>query len=182
MELTFEVHCPDSGVTTQTFKRDAGEMLRIGSFKAHILLTGSAVGRSHAIVECVDHDNITVIDLGQMAGTKINGASISKAKIKLGDVIQIAGCKLILKSTKVGDDERVYTAPELTAAEPDVESDGPKIRYVVIETESNETPFGLDSFKSKAKAVEWIQQKLKKVPKDLLCGAPSYWIREEYYL
>lgn len=107
MELTIELHLPGSSPTLLTFNR---EMIKVGSFKAHIELT-SDVARTHGLIECNNHDNILFVDMGCESGTKINGKKVNKSshsKLKLGDVIQIGDCKLVIHRTKIGDDERVF--------------------------------------------------------------------------
>lgn len=128
MELTIELHLPGSSATTLTLNR---EMIKVGSFKAHIELSAD-VARTHALIECRDHENIVFVDMGCGTGTKINGKQINKSsrfKLRLGDIIQIGDCKIIIQRTKVGDDERVHT-PKEESPESDSESDS----QIVIES------------------------------------------------
>lgn len=111
MELTFEIDIPGEERCVKSITRP---MIRVGidSVRCQIALPGE-VGRSHALIEGLNHDLVTLSDLGMFAGTKVNGKKIhnDKCNLKLGDVICIGHSKVTLIGTKVGEDARVYTAP-----------------------------------------------------------------------
>lgn len=126
MELTIELHLPGSNPTLLTLNR---EMIKIGSFKAHVELPPD-VARTHGLIECNNHDNILFVDMGCESGTKINGKKVNKSsrnKLKLGDVIQIGEYKLVIYRTKVGDDERVFVP------EPEPESSSDEVTVSSVE-------------------------------------------------
>jgi len=129
MELVFEVHLPGDEPTVHNFTRDVGALIKIGSFKTHIILTPD-VNRTHGLIEVNNHDNVVFIDLGFELGTIINGVRVGKGtrtKIKLGDVVQISDCKIVLVRTKIGDDERIYIPPTATLQNANVTTTGNKV-------------------------------------------------------
>jgi pSer/pThr/pTyr-binding forkhead associated (FHA) protein len=60
----------------------------------HLILNDLRVSRTHAQIRSVGDDYI-IFDIGSSGGTYINGERISQRKLKPGDVISLAGIKLI---------------------------------------------------------------------------------------
>ena len=60
----------------------------------HLMLNDLRVSRTHAQIRAVG-DEFIIFDIGSSGGTYINGERISQRKLKPGDVISLAGIKLI---------------------------------------------------------------------------------------
>jgi hypothetical protein len=60
----------------------------------HLIVNDLRVSRTHAQIRKVGEDYI-IFDIGSSGGTYINGERISQRKLKPGDVISLAGIKLI---------------------------------------------------------------------------------------
>lgn len=127
LELTLEVHLPGNKPEFITLKR---EMIKVGSFKAHVNLTPD-VARTHGLIECNGHDNIVFVDMGCQGGTVVNNKAVGKSsrtKLKLGDIIKIGDCAILVYRSKIGDDERVFTpASEPEASDETEGSDSPVV-------------------------------------------------------
>lgn len=107
VELTFKIDLPGEETVIKSFTR---EVLRIGNdFRSQLQFPEAA--RSHGVLECVDHDNLTLLDLGSAIGILVNGERITKTLVRLGDVLQVGKGKASLIKTKIGEDERVYVPP-----------------------------------------------------------------------
>lgn len=126
MELTFDILAPGAEIKTLTIKRD---QIRIGNdFKSQIQLTGD-VARMHAMIDGTNHDNITILDMGHVNGSKVNGVKVGKQIIKLGDVIQIGDCKVTLVKSKFNEDEKVYVAPPVRTVEEQMQVNIPAANF-----------------------------------------------------
>lgn len=121
MELTFDIDIPGQERCTKSIVRP---IIKIGhdTVRCQIAVTGQ-VGKSHALIEGLSHDVITLSDLGMFTGTKVNGQKIfnGKVNLKLGDVISVGDSKITLVRTKMNEDEKVYTPPAVTAKKNPVE-------------------------------------------------------------
>jgi hypothetical protein len=60
----------------------------------HLVINDLRVSRTHAQIRAVS-DGFIIFDIGSSGGTYINGERISQRKLKPGDVISLAGIKLI---------------------------------------------------------------------------------------
>jgi Zn-finger nucleic acid-binding protein len=74
-------------------------IIKIGRLASSgIQLDDESVSRMHAVVE-VEGADITVIDLGSAAGTRLNGLRVQKAVLKAGDVLRVGNVDVTLVAT-----------------------------------------------------------------------------------
>jgi pSer/pThr/pTyr-binding forkhead associated (FHA) protein len=72
-------------------------MIKIGRVaSATLRIDHPSVARMHAIIEAPSVDNVTIIDLGSMQGTKVNGQIVHKRRLQSGDVIQLGEIEMTL--------------------------------------------------------------------------------------
>src|SRR5262245_6244759 len=96
--LTFGVYQGGALSRRETITQD---IVKVGKDpKSHLRVDDELASRMHAVIEVVSPDDITLIDLGNEPGTKVNGANVNKCKIHVGDQIEIGGTKLILEAAQ----------------------------------------------------------------------------------
>ena len=96
VSLTFAIYQGDALVRRETISQD---IVKVGKDpKSHLRIDDELASRMHAVIEVVNPDDITLIDLGNEPGTRVNGANINKVKVKPGDQIEIGGTRVVLES------------------------------------------------------------------------------------
>ncbi|MCA9621784.1 MAG: FHA domain-containing protein, partial [Myxococcales bacterium] len=104
--LTFAFYEGDTLVRRETVAQD---IVKVGKDpKSHLRVDDEAASRMHAVIEV--QDDVTLIDLGNEAGTMVNGARVNKCKLNPGDQIQIGNTLIVL--------EKVEEAAAVAAAVP----------------------------------------------------------------
>lgn len=93
LALTFAFYQGDTLVRRETVSQD---IVKVGKDpKSHLRVDDDAASRMHAVIEV--QDDVTLIDLGNEAGTMVNGARVNKCKLNPGDQIQIGGTLIVLE-------------------------------------------------------------------------------------
>src|SRR5439155_17727707 len=77
---------------------------------AHLRLDDETVSRMHAIIE-ITGGEVSLIDLGSMRGTYVNGRKIHKARLQSGDVLLLGDTRVELAISEVTDVERASPTP-----------------------------------------------------------------------
>jgi hypothetical protein len=94
--ITFALYQGETLVRRDTI---AGDVLRVGKDpKSHLLLDDEVVSRMHGVIEIESVDDVTLIDFGNAPGTSVNGAPITKTKIRVGDEIVIGGNRIVIEA------------------------------------------------------------------------------------
>jgi hypothetical protein len=108
--LTFGIY---QGETLQRTERVTQDIIKVGKDpKSHLRIEDELASRMHAVIEVASPEDITLIDLGNEPGTKVNGANVNKTKILPGDVIEIGGTTIKLDSAEVAEElEEAAAAP-----------------------------------------------------------------------
>lgn len=98
VSLAFAIYQGDALVRKETITQD---IVKVGKdAKSHLRIDDDLASRMHAVIEVVNPEDITLIDLGNEPGTKVNGTNINKCKIKPGDQIEIGGTRVVLESAQ----------------------------------------------------------------------------------
>lgn len=93
--LTFAVYQNGTLVRRETVTE---EVIKVGSdVKAHLRITDARASRMHAIIEATALDRVTLIDLGNDSGTKVNNTPVTKCFISSGDQITIGETNIVLE-------------------------------------------------------------------------------------
>ena len=121
--LTFAIYAGDA---LQRREMVAQDIVKVGKDpKSHLRVDDELASRMHAVIEVASPDEITLIDLGNDPGTLVNGASVNKCKLHVGDQIQIGNTRIVLEAAEPATAEAqaspaamMPSAPSQAAANP----------------------------------------------------------------
>jgi hypothetical protein len=121
VSLSFAIYQGGALVRKESITQD---IVKVGKDpKSHLRIDDELASRMHAVIEVANPEDITLIDLGNEPGTKVNGSNINKCKIKVGDQIEIGGTTIVLEATQAGG--VAVVAPVAAAAAPAAPSANP---------------------------------------------------------
>ncbi|PTL82544.1 adventurous gliding motility protein GltG [Vitiosangium sp. GDMCC 1.1324] len=92
--LTLKVFKGDTLVTTKDFERDIIKIGRLAS--AHLCLDDEKVSRIHSVIEVAADGSLSIIDMGSVEGTYVNGKRVNKGQLSFGDEIKVGGTTIRL--------------------------------------------------------------------------------------
>ena len=99
ISLSFALYRDGQLLGRQTVAQD---IVKVGKDpRSHVLVNDDAASRMHAVIEVTGTDDITLIDLGNEPGTRVNGQRVNKCKLHAGDQIEIGATVLHLESAGV---------------------------------------------------------------------------------
>ena len=107
--LTLKVFKGESMVAAKDYDRDIIKIGRLAS--AHLCLDDDKVSRIHSVIEVAPDGKLSIIDMGSVEGTWVNGKRVNKGALSFGDEIRV-GNTLI----KVEDGATARAAAALAAA------------------------------------------------------------------
>src|SRR4051794_10822567 len=87
VQLTLEVYKNDAMVASRDFDRDIIKIGRLAS--AHLCLDDEKVSRIHSVIEVSTDGGMSIIDMGSVEGTYVNGKRVNKGVIAFGDEIKV---------------------------------------------------------------------------------------------
>ena len=94
--VTFRIAQPDGTQHDVTLAHTVIKVGRVAS--AHLRVENDPdVSRLHAVIE-VEHDKLTIIDLGSSSGTYVNEQKISRATASIGDVLRVGSTQIAIVS------------------------------------------------------------------------------------
>ena len=97
--LTMAIHRAGAPVRRETITQ---EIVKVGrDAKSHLRVDDELAARMHAVLEVAAADQITLIDLGNEAGTIVNGDRVNKCKLSAGDVIEIGATRIVLERAEL---------------------------------------------------------------------------------
>ena len=85
--LTLKVFKGDQLVTTKDYDRDIIKIGRLSS--AHLCLDDEKVSRIHSVIEVGPDGALSIIDMGSVEGTFVNGKRVNKGTLAFGDEIKV---------------------------------------------------------------------------------------------
>lgn len=85
--LTLRVFKGEALVTTRDYDRDIIKIGRLAS--AHLCLDDDKVSRIHSVIEVAPDGKLSIIDMGSVEGTFVNGKRVNKGAIAFGDEIRV---------------------------------------------------------------------------------------------
>jgi TonB family protein len=94
--LTLKVFKGESLVTSKDFERDIIKIGRLSS--AHLCLDDEKVSRIHSVIEVGADGSLSIIDMGSVEGTYVNGKRVNKGKVVFGDEIRVGGTTIRLEN------------------------------------------------------------------------------------
>ncbi|WP_309893303.1 adventurous gliding motility protein GltG [Archangium sp.] len=118
--LTLKVFKGDTLVTSKDFERDIIKIGRLAS--AHLCLEDDKVSRIHSVIEVSADGSLSIIDMGSVEGTYVNGKRVNKGQLSFGDEIKVGGTTLRLENpaavAAVNLTVAAHTAPAPAATTP----------------------------------------------------------------
>jgi TonB family protein len=118
--LTLKVFKGDELVATKQFDRDIIKIGRLSS--AHLSIEDEKVSRIHAVIDSTD-GSLSIIDMGSVEGTYVNGKRVNKGALAIGDEIKLGNTVLKLEAgaqaaatAPVADDASEPTRTDVVAA------------------------------------------------------------------
>lgn len=94
--LTFAFYQGEQLVRRETVAQD---IVKVGKDpKSHLRVDDEQASRMHAVIEVASDSDVTLIDLGNEAGTMVNGARVNKCKLNANDQIQIGETLIVLEA------------------------------------------------------------------------------------
>ena len=116
--LTLKVFKGDALVATKDYERDIIKIGRLSS--AHLCLDDEKVSRIHSVIEVGGDGSLSIIDMGSVEGTYVNGKRVNKGQLAFGDEIRLGATTIVV------EDPAAFAAKNLSvAAESNAEvSDG----------------------------------------------------------
>jgi pSer/pThr/pTyr-binding forkhead associated (FHA) protein len=93
--VTLKIYKGSTLLGTKEFQRDIIKIGRLSS--AHLSLEDEKISRIHAVIEVSADGNLSVIDMGSVEGTFVNGKRVNKGAVVSGDEITLGGTKLVVE-------------------------------------------------------------------------------------
>lgn len=94
--LTLKVFKGDSLVASKDYERDIIKIGRLSS--AHLCLEDEKVSRIHSVIEVAGDGAMSIIDMGSVEGTYVNGKRVTKGLLSFGDEIRVGGTTIRLEN------------------------------------------------------------------------------------
>jgi TonB family protein len=94
--LTLKVFKGDSLVASKDYERDIIKIGRLSS--AHLCLEDEKVSRIHSVIEVATDGAMSIIDMGSVEGTYVNGKRVNKGQLAFGDEIRVGGTTIRLEN------------------------------------------------------------------------------------
>ena len=92
--LTFEVYKGEQLLQKTTLSQD---IIKVGKLSSsHLRIEDESVSRMHAVIEITGPGEISIIDLGSVRGTVVNGQRVNKTTLKSGDEIVLGDIRLVV--------------------------------------------------------------------------------------
>lgn len=115
--LTFAVYRNAALERRQTV---TSEIIKLGRDpKSQLALDDDAAARMHAVIEARAPNQITLIDLGNEDGTRVNGLRVDKCDLEVGDRITVGTTELVLeRSAPLGSAVHSQNPKRLAASPP----------------------------------------------------------------
>src|SRR3954467_8416811 len=85
--LTLKVFKGESLVSSKDFERDIIKIGRLSS--AHLCLDDEKVSRIHSVIEVSPDGTLSIIDMGSVEGTFVNGKRVNKGALQFGDEVKV---------------------------------------------------------------------------------------------
>ncbi|HET9554142.1 MAG TPA: FHA domain-containing protein, partial [Anaeromyxobacteraceae bacterium] len=93
--ITLKVFRGAELLRTEQFTRDIIKIGRLAT--AHLSLDDDRISRVHSVIEVSPEGAISIIDMGSVEGTWVNGKKVSRSRLELGDQITLGGLRIVLE-------------------------------------------------------------------------------------
>lgn len=107
--LTLRVFKGDQLVTAKDYDRDIIKIGRLSS--AHLCLDDEKVSRIHSVIEVGPDGALSIIDMGSVEGTFVNGKRVNKGTLAFGDEIKVGNTTIKVEKAGAGESVAPTIAP-----------------------------------------------------------------------
>jgi TonB family protein len=114
--LTLKVFKGDQLVSTKDYDRDIIKIGRLSS--AHLCLDDEKVSRIHSVIEVSPDGTLSIIDMGSVEGTFVNGKRVNKGTLAFGDEVRVGNTTIKVEAAGAAPTVAPTVAPvaEISAA------------------------------------------------------------------
>lgn len=113
--LTLKVFKGDELVVSKDYDRDIIKIGRLSS--AHLCLDDEKVSRIHSVIEVAPDGTLSIIDMGSVEGTFVNGKRVNKGSLQFGDEVKVGNTTIKVEAAGAAPTVAPSVAPAM-AAEP----------------------------------------------------------------
>lgn len=110
--LTLKVFKGDQLIATKDYDRDIIKIGRLSS--AHLCLDDEKVSRIHSVIEVAGDGTLSIIDMGSVEGTWVNGKRVNKGALAFGDEIKVGATTIKVESAAAVATENLQAAVQHT--------------------------------------------------------------------
>ena len=114
--LTLKVFKSGTLVASRDYDRDIIKIGRLAS--AHLCLDDDKVSRIHSVIEVAPDGRLSIIDMGSVEGTYVNGKRVNKGVIAFGDEIRLGNTTIRVETPVAGAVAVPAPVPQSAAARP----------------------------------------------------------------
>src|SRR6476619_5662466 len=114
--LTLKVFKGESLVSSKDFEHDIIKIGRLSS--AHLCLDDEKVSRIHSVIEVSPDGKLSIIDMGSVEGTYVNGKRVNKGALTFGDEIKVGNTTIKLEAQGTEAAAANLKTAAVTAEEP----------------------------------------------------------------
>ncbi|MFL5319866.1 MAG: adventurous gliding motility protein GltG [Myxococcaceae bacterium] len=112
--LTLKVFKGDQLIAAKDYDRDIIKIGRLSS--AHLCLDDEKVSRIHSVIEVAADGTLSIIDMGSVEGTWVNGKRVNKGALSFGDEIKVGATTIKVESAAAQATENIAAAVSQTDA------------------------------------------------------------------
>lgn len=113
--LTLKVFKGDELVVSKDYDRDIIKIGRLSS--AHLCLDDEKVSRIHSVIEVAPDGSLSIIDMGSVEGTFVNGKRVNKGALQFGDEVKVGNTTIKVEQAGAAPSVAPTIAPSVAPAE-----------------------------------------------------------------
>ncbi len=111
--LTLKVFKGDELVVAKDYDRDIIKIGRLSS--AHLCLDDEKVSRIHSVIEVAPDGSLSIIDMGSVEGTFVNGKRVNKGALQFGDEVKVGNTTIKVEAAGAAPSIAPNAAPSVAA-------------------------------------------------------------------
>src|SRR3982074_153307 len=113
--LTLKAYKGDQLIATKEYDRDIIKSGRLAS--AHLCLDDEKVSRIHSVIEVSSQGALSIVDMGSVEGTYVNGKRVNKGAVGSGDEIRLGNTVIRIEPRTIEAAKDLVKVASLQAAE-----------------------------------------------------------------
>ncbi len=128
--LTLKVFKGDELVVAKDYDRDIIKIGRLSS--AHLCLDDEKVSRIHSVIEVAPDGSLSIIDMGSVEGTFVNGKRVNKGALQFGDEVKVGNTTIKVEAAGAAPSIAPSAPPVAAVAAVPVEVAAPMVVPVTV--------------------------------------------------